>query len=72
MRPYGSAFSVISAGHKQLDGWRGASEWGKGAENRVWFVTRDEYQERGSEYLKEHSLSNPHLTPPLTQTESVM
>ena len=63
MRPYGSHFSVVSADNKLLDGWRGASGWSQREENRAWFVTREEYRERGGEYLKEHPASNPYLTP---------
>lgn len=63
MRPYTSIFSVLSASDKQLDGWRGASAWGREEGNRTWFVTRAEYQERGCEFLKEHPVSNPYITP---------
>ena len=63
MRPYQSTFSVVSADHKLLDGWQGASLWGGEEGNRQWFVSRQEYQEMGSEYCKEHSASNPYITP---------
>ena len=63
MRPYQSSFSVIPAPHKTLDAWRGASSWGGDERNSQWFVSRAEYEENGSEYLKEHSASNPYITP---------
>ena len=63
MRPYGSTFSVRCAEDKLLDGWKGASTWGREEGNREWFVTRADYQERGSEYMKEHPASNPYITP---------
>lgn len=63
MRPYGSNFSVRCAEDKLLDGWKGASAWGHEKGNREWFVTRGDYQERGCEYMKEHSASNPYITP---------
>ena len=62
MRPFQSSFTVVGAGDK-LDGWKGASYWGEQEGNREWFVTREEYQERGGEYFKEHAASNPYLTP---------
>ena len=62
MRPAGSTFSVLSADDKLLDGWRGASVWGQEEGNRAFFVSRAEYQERGGEFLKEHSASSPYVT----------
>ena len=47
----------------EVDGWRGASVWGQEEDNQKWFVTRKEYQERGGEFFKEHSASNPYITP---------
>ena len=41
-----------------LDAWRGAAGWAKTKEYREGRVTRAEYEERGSEYLKETSLGN--------------
>lgn len=63
MRPYGSTFSVRCAEDKLLNGWKGASAWGHAERNRAWFVTREEYQEKGSEFMKEHAASNPYITP---------
>ena len=63
MRPAGSAFSVLGADDKLLDGWRGASVWGQEEANREFFVSRADYQERGGEFLKEHPASSPYITP---------
>lgn len=41
-----------------LDAWRGAARWAGTAESRTAFVGREEYFEKGGEYLKEHSLGN--------------
>ncbi|CAL8581431.1 Actin-related protein 5 [Xanthoria parietina] len=41
-----------------LDAWRGAAQWAAGAESNQRFVTREDYQEKGSEYMKEHNLGN--------------
>lgn len=35
-----------------LDAWRGAAQWAAGAESNQRFVTREEFQEKGSEYMK--------------------
>ncbi|KAL8652031.1 MAG: hypothetical protein Q9226_004439 [Calogaya cf. arnoldii] len=45
-----------------LDAWRGAAQWAAGAESNQRFVTREEYQEKGPEYMKEHNLGNAMAT----------
>ena len=41
-----------------LDAWKGAAQWAAETNHRQHFVTRGEYQERGSEYMKEHDQGN--------------
>ncbi|KAF1837079.1 actin-like ATPase domain-containing protein [Decorospora gaudefroyi] len=41
-----------------LDAWRGAAQWAGKKESRGNFMTRAEYMEKGSEYIKEHDLGN--------------
>lgn len=41
-----------------LDAWKGAAAWAGSADARAAFVTKAEYQEMGSEYMKEHNLGN--------------
>jgi actin-related protein 5 len=41
-----------------LDAWRGAAKWAGGKESRSAFVTRQEWMEKGAEYIKEHDLGN--------------
>ena len=43
-----------------LDPWRGAAQWAGGSEWKQAAVTRQEYQEKGVDYLKEHSLGNAY------------
>ena len=62
MRPFGSSFSILSAEEKLLDGWRGASVWGRAEGSRGAFVTRGEYEERGGEFLRESGVSNVYVT----------
>jgi actin-related protein 5 len=60
--PAGSNITVRKAGHATLDAWRGAAKWcgtlDQSAEWRRAIVTREEYLEKGSEYLKEHRMGN--------------
>jgi actin-related protein 5 len=46
---------VRRAADPVLDAWRGAASWASEAENKQHFVSRAEYQEKGSEYLKVRS-----------------
>jgi len=60
--PYGSPINVRKAGNVTLDAWRGAAKWcGTKETDAEWkgaVVTRQEYLEKGSEYLKEHRMGN--------------
>lgn len=42
----------------RLEAWRGMAEWATSAEGRAARITRAEYDEHGSEWLKEHSWGN--------------
>ncbi|XP_048874076.1 actin-related protein 5 [Brienomyrus brachyistius] len=62
MRPFQSHFQVNMASNPSLDAWCGAREWtqqnplgGSG------WITRQDYEEKGGEYLSEHSASNVFL-----------
>ncbi|KXT10889.1 hypothetical protein AC579_9864 [Pseudocercospora musae] len=41
-----------------LDAWKGAAKWASSAESRRSFVSREEWQEKGGEYIREHNLGN--------------
>lgn len=41
-----------------LDPWRGAAQWASTRESRASFITKDEYLEKGGDYIKEHNLGN--------------
>lgn len=49
-----------------LDAWNGARKWARSLNNlQAVSVTREEYDEKGGEYLKEHLASNRYVpTPP--------
>jgi actin-related protein 5 len=50
--PAGSSISVRRAKDPVLDAWRGAAKWAGGSAWRAAAVTREEYMEKGSDYLK--------------------
>jgi actin-related protein 5 len=41
-----------------LDAWRGASMFAQDESKQQYFVTRKDYEEYGSDYMKEHGLGN--------------
>ncbi|WEW59194.1 Nuclear actin-protein involved in chromatin remodeling [Emydomyces testavorans] len=56
--PEGSELRVRRAKDAVLDAWKGAAKWAAGPELRMYSVSRQEYLEKGSEYMKEHALGN--------------
>ncbi|KAM4610414.1 actin-related protein 5 [Polymixia lowei] len=63
MRPFQSHFKVTMASRPALDAWCGARDWalehlpGGEGEMEGW-ISRQEYEEKGGEYLSEHGSSN--------------
>lgn len=48
-----------------LDAWKGARKWTLSDDNLNKFsVTRQEYEEKGGDYLKEHICSNHYISLP--------
>ena len=41
-----------------LDAWRGAAKWAATQESRQAFVSREEWLEKGGDYIREHNLGN--------------
>ncbi|XP_038046523.1 actin-related protein 5-like [Patiria miniata] len=65
MRPFQSPFQVFTAGDPVLDAWHGAKQWSTDATSvKDGFVTREEYLEKGGEYIKEHVASNRYRPNP--------
>ncbi|KAL2755175.1 hypothetical protein ACRALDRAFT_1043844 [Sodiomyces alcalophilus JCM 7366] len=60
--PADATLRVRRARDAQLDAWRGAAAWSGSSAWKAATVTRAEYLEKGSEYLKEHDLGNPAST----------
>ncbi|XP_053309450.1 actin-related protein 5 [Spea bombifrons] len=72
MRPFGSRFQVSVASHPVLDAWHGASDWAlQNVEGEDGWISRQDYEEKGGEYLKEHAASNQctgiHLPKPASR-----
>ncbi|XP_036390221.1 actin-related protein 5 [Megalops cyprinoides] len=62
MRPFQSHFQVSMATQPALDAWFGARQWvlQNGSGGLGW-VTRQDYEEKGGEYLTEHCASNTFI-----------
>lgn len=56
--PADSTLGLRKAKDPVLDAWKGAAAWASSAASRQHFITREEYMEKGGEYLKEHNLGN--------------
>ena len=73
MRPFKSTFNVTIASNPVLDSWYGAREFAVSPSLSQYLITRSDYEEKGGDYLKEHSASNkfyPSPTP-LPQAETI-
>ncbi|KAE8293257.1 Actin-related protein 5 [Larimichthys crocea] len=64
MRPFQSHFKVTMASRPAVDAWYGARDWalehlpaGGGGAAEGW-ISRQDYEEKGGEYLSEHCASN--------------
>ncbi|KAM9342231.1 actin-related protein 5 [Pholidichthys leucotaenia] len=64
MRPFQSHFKVTVASRPDLDAWYGARDWAlehppgaEGGGGEGW-ISRQDYEEKGGEYLSEHCASN--------------
>ncbi|KAL3481434.1 hypothetical protein BJX99DRAFT_218998 [Aspergillus californicus] len=56
--PLDAQLNVRRASDPILDAWKGAAQWASGSELGKSSISREEYMEKGSEYLKEHDLGN--------------
>nr|6FHS_J Chain J, Arp5 [Thermochaetoides thermophila DSM 1495]8AV6_J Chain J, DASH complex subunit DAD4 [Thermochaetoides thermophila]8OO7_J Chain J, Actin-related protein 5 [Thermochaetoides thermophila]8OOC_J Chain J, DASH complex subunit DAD4 [Thermochaetoides thermophila]8OOF_J Chain J, Actin-related protein 5 [Thermochaetoides thermophila]8OOK_J Chain J, Actin-related protein 5 [Thermochaetoides thermophila]8OOP_J Chain J, Actin-related protein 5 [Thermochaetoides thermophila]8OOR_J Chain J, len=56
--PVGAPLRVRRAQDAILDAWRGAAGWACTEEAKAAWITREEYLEKGGEYIKEHDLGN--------------
>ncbi|KAL4804083.1 hypothetical protein BDV18DRAFT_143792 [Aspergillus unguis] len=56
--PLEAQLAVRRASDPILDAWKGAAQWASGSGLAKSSISREEYMEKGSEYLKEHDLGN--------------
>lgn len=56
--PSGTPFKVTRASDPILNPWRGMQKWAQSESAVNNYVTREEYEEYGPEYIKEHGLGN--------------
>ncbi|GIZ37329.1 hypothetical protein CKM354_000077900 [Cercospora kikuchii] len=49
---------VRKAKNPSLDAWKGAAKWASSSESRTSSVTKEEWAEKGGDYLREHNLGN--------------
>ncbi|AEO66930.1 931372c0-f32a-4f2f-8f07-e9b7afdc2dd6 [Thermothielavioides terrestris] len=56
--PAGAPLAIRRAQDPVLDAWRGAAGWACTDEAKKAWITREEYLEKGGEYIKEHDLGN--------------
>jgi actin-related protein 5 len=56
--PIDATLNVRKASDPVFDAWKGAAQWASGGDLGRSSVTRQEYMEKGSEYIKEHDLGN--------------
>ena len=59
--PVGAPLKVRKAKDPILDAWKGMQKWSQSEECESSYVSKEEYEELGPEYIKEHGLGNACL-----------
>ncbi|XP_050415648.1 actin-related protein 5 [Patella vulgata] len=65
MRPFQSTFTVYKAANPSLDAWLGARKWSLSPYLKSSCIRREDYNEMGEGYIKEHLLSNQFFPTPI-------
>ena len=65
MRPFQSTFRVRTAENPVVDAWYGARRWANSEDYQLGCISREDYQEKGAEYLREHLYSNRYFPTPV-------
>ena len=58
VRPAGSSFKIHVAEDPALDAWKGAAKFARNPSNLSTFVSKAEYEEKGSSFFIQHDYSN--------------
>ncbi|ODV94205.1 hypothetical protein PACTADRAFT_44513 [Pachysolen tannophilus NRRL Y-2460] len=56
--PVGTELKIRKAENPTLDAWRGMSLWSKTPECEKSYISKQDYEEMGPDYIKEHNLGN--------------
>ncbi|KAI7906081.1 actin-like protein arp5 [Cokeromyces recurvatus] len=56
--PVETKIKIKRAKDPVLDAWKGAAMFARDESNKDYFITKQEYEEYGSDYIKEHGLGN--------------
>lgn len=65
MRPFKSEFNIKLTNDPSLDAWRGAKDFASSDSFPQYIISRQEYLDKGGEYLKEHVSSNVYIPSPM-------
>jgi actin-related protein 5 len=60
--PFRSPLKIVTSldgGDPRYEAWRGMAQWSSTEQAKAARVTRQEYEEHGGEWLKEHAWGNP-------------
>jgi len=70
-RPFKSKLGVRIARNPSSDAWNGARKFARNfGQSDEYFVTRQDYLEKGAEYLKEHPFSNSYTKTPVAEIQN--
>ena len=64
IRPFQTPHKIIFAKNPTIDSWKGARKFALSSEFNEQLVTRQEYDEKGGEYFKDHTASNLYFPTP--------
>lgn len=56
--PVEAPLQVRTANDPLLDSWKGISKWARSDDAEAAYLTKEEYEEMGPDYIKEHNLGN--------------
>lgn len=72
MRPFKSSFNISLAKNPSLDAWLGARNFAASPDIEKYLLSRQEYEEKGGEYFKEHPCSNLFFPSPIENVPALV
>lgn len=64
IRPFETNFNVNVSSNTNLDAWYGARDFANSNDLKQYLTTKQDFEEFGGEYLKEHYASNRYFSTP--------